>query len=180
MPPHRFGTISHESRALGLMAHRAPMMEPSATSAAAAMKSGGQGMRSASSMIQARSASGNSVSASNGGTGLSSATMGFGLRPRVVAFIADRVDRHGSSDSGAHRLHSGVPMQVVEVGGSRRPVAPEVGDGKQCVHCLRRFARLGQSRIVWCVRVIIGADDQAQAWETSPAARLLPAADFRH
>jgi hypothetical protein len=53
-------------------------MEPSATSAAAAMKSGGQGIRSASSMIQAWSASGSSVSASKAGTGFSSAMMGFG------------------------------------------------------------------------------------------------------
>src|ERR1043165_1704674 len=73
MPPHRFGTINQESRALGLMAHRAPMIEPKATMAAAAMKSGGQGMRSASSTIQPRSASGSRVSASNAGTGFSSA-----------------------------------------------------------------------------------------------------------
>jgi hypothetical protein len=77
MPPHRFGTISHESRAFGFIAQRAPTMEPSATSAVAAMKSGEQGIRSASSMIQARSVSGSSVSASKVGTGFISVMMGF-------------------------------------------------------------------------------------------------------
>ena len=68
------------------MAQRAPMMDPSATSAAAAMKSGGQGIRSASSMIQARSTSGSSVSASKAGTGFSSAMMGLRVRPCAVGF----------------------------------------------------------------------------------------------
>ena len=97
MPPHRFGTISHESRAFGLMAQRAPMIEPSATSAAAAMNSGGQGMRSASSMTQARSASGSNVSASNAGTGFSSAMIGFGSG-HAVGFLVG-FDGHRALDA---------------------------------------------------------------------------------
>jgi hypothetical protein len=73
IPPHRFGTISQSSFALGLMAQRAPMIAPSSTSAAAAMKSGGHGMRSASSMIQARRASGSIVFELKAGTGCSGA-----------------------------------------------------------------------------------------------------------
>src|SRR6516162_6138324 len=78
MPPQRFGTSSHESCDLGLMAQRAPMIDPRVTSTAAAMNSGGQGMRSASSMTQARKTSGSRVPASNVGTGFSSAMIGFG------------------------------------------------------------------------------------------------------
>ena len=70
--------MSHESRAFGLIAQRAPTIDPSATSAAAATKSGGQGIRSASSMIQARSTGGSRVSASKFGTGFNSAMIGFG------------------------------------------------------------------------------------------------------
>ena len=68
-PPHKLGTMAQSSRALGLIAQRAPMIEPRATMAAVATKSAGQGMRLASSVIQARKASGSSASASNAGTG---------------------------------------------------------------------------------------------------------------
>jgi hypothetical protein len=54
------------------------MIDPIATGAAAAMKSGGHGISPASSTIQARSTSGSSVSVSNAGTGFSSAMMGLG------------------------------------------------------------------------------------------------------
>jgi hypothetical protein len=54
MPPHKFGTTNQVSFGLGLMAHWAPISIESATIAVAATKSGGHGIRQASSMTHSQ------------------------------------------------------------------------------------------------------------------------------
>ena len=120
-----------ESRDFGLIAQRAPMIDPSATTAGAATKSGGQGIRSASSIIQPRSGSGSNVSASKAGTDFSSAVIGFGSGHAPLVDCSSELDCHCLRDPNAHRLQPGMSMEVVEVRGALRSVGPKSGTASQ-------------------------------------------------
>src|SRR5262245_30820768 len=87
-PPQRFETISQSSYDFGLIAHFAPIIEPRPTMTGAATKSGGHGIRSASSTTHSRNGFSNRTLASNLSTGCNAAWIGFGSGQGSPVFLA--------------------------------------------------------------------------------------------
>lgn len=110
MPPHRFGTTNQVSFGFGLMAHCAPMSIERATITVAATKSGGHGIRLASSMTQGRNASGSRIG-SNGMTGFNSPTIGsrFGQSPGDGLSLRSAACRASRSVSGGDPIFASPP-----------------------------------------------------------------------